>query len=100
MNEITLKNGAVVAETAVKPIMMNLELCQLEDPIAFRELVSVCLDPAHVPLGNTGGKLKALSLLEGDGRVRRVVRDVVISAVSGEDTDMTLGSPYAETSMP
>lgn len=95
-NEITLNNGATALSSTVTAIMLNLGAAYDQEPIAFRELVSICRDKTHVPFGNTGRKLIERGLLEPDGRPHDLVRDVVLSAVTGDDFDLHLGSPVPD----
>jgi hypothetical protein len=91
--EVTLKNGKSAPDVAVRAIMLNLGKCLEDQPIAFYEMACVCRDREHVPFGNTGEILRSRGLLESSGQPHEVVRDVVLSAVTGEDFDLHLGEP-------
>jgi hypothetical protein len=77
--------------------MLSLRLCLEQQPIAFYELACVCKDRSHQTFGDTGETLVTRGLLERSGQPHGLVRDVVLSAVSGEGFDMTLGSPLADS---
>jgi len=89
MKSITLKNGAVEAEPLVDMVMLTLSDLIRHRPIEFYELVMCCRDNEHVPFGNTGDKLKEWALYPISGSIR----NVVLSAVTGDGIDMSLGSP-------
>lgn len=94
METVTLKNGAVEAKPLVKVALMSLEHLINSDPIAFYELVMVCRDKDHKPFGNTREKLSALGLWkEYEDRPHESIRNVVLSAVTGNGLEMVLGSP-------
>ena len=89
MKSITLKNGAVEAELLVDMVMLTLSDLIRHRPIEFYELVMCCRDNEHVPFGNTGDKLKEWALYP----ISDSIRNVVLSAVTGDGIDMSLGSP-------
>ena len=89
MKSITLKNGAVEAEPLVDMVMLTLSDLIRHRPIEFYELVMCCRDNEHVPFGNTGDKLKEWALYP----ISDSIRNVVLSAVTGDGIDMSLGSP-------
>lgn len=63
--------------------------------IVLYELVACCRDRNHQPFGNAGEKLAALELRREDGTIHESIRNIVLSAASGEGLDLTLGSPLA-----
>ena len=95
MNIVTLKNGTQEAEPLVKVAMFSLSNLIEQDPIAFYELVMLCRDRSHSLFGNTPDKLHSLSLIEQSGQPHDSIRNVVLSAVSGDGLDMELHSPVA-----
>jgi hypothetical protein len=92
---VELRNGKSAPEPAVKTTMINLQLVAGRDWLAFYELVSVCRDPDHSIFGDCGATLERLALLDAGGRPHEIVRDVVLSAVTGEDFGLRIGSPIA-----
>jgi hypothetical protein len=89
---VKLKNGSEVAEPLVTTTMMNLELLMEKNPIAFYELVEKCRNPKHEMFGNTAEVAEGLALMN-NRQCHSTTRDIVLSAVHGEDLEMTLGSP-------
>ena len=67
-----------------------------EKPIVAYELVMKCRDPNHKLFGRSGEVLKSLALLEADGQPHDVLRDIVLSATSGDGLQMALGSPLKD----
>lgn len=108
MTEITavrLKNGSEEAASLVGIIMKHLNQLVVSDPISLVELVSKCRDRHHSFWADSGDKLDKLRLVQrilGDGgspeyRVHDCIRNVVLSAVTGDGLNISLGSPAAET---
>ena len=93
MEAVTLKNGAQELDIQVRAVMVSLEDLLGKNPIAFYELVMKCRDWNHQFFGNTGRELRDLALVQSDGNVHDSIRNVVLSAVVGDDLEMTLGSP-------
>lgn len=89
---VKLKNGSLVSKVCVVTTMMNLKLLLESNPIAFYELVMKCRDSDHVFFGNTEEVLKGLALKPDNS----VVKNIVLSAVEGEEFDMRLNSPIAD----
>lgn len=95
---VTLKNGAVEFGPLVSGMRIILQDLVRNEPIPFYELVMVARNPQHQVFSERiSERLKSLNLLEGDGRMHESVRNVIRSAVTGEDLGMELGSPYAES---
>lgn len=92
METVKLRNGAEEVKPAVQAVMMSLRSL---DPIAQYELVMKARDRDHELFGHSGEKLKALKLIEPNGRMHDTVRNVVLSAAEGDGLNMTIGSPVA-----
>ena len=73
--------------------MQSLNTLLAEDPIAFYELTMKARDSQHEFFGNAAQRLQALALVEPDGRINGSVRNIVLSAVTGEGLDMKLDMP-------
>lgn len=97
MKTVTLKNGSEEAEVAVTTLMLSLRLLFESDPIGFYELVSACRDPRHQIWDGYAEKLAGRGLMQAGGGIHETVRAVVLSAVTGDDIGMQLGSPVAES---
>ncbi len=95
METIKLKNGAVEAKPLVVVMMLSLKHLMDEKPIAFYELVMKCRDPEHKFFGATGQDLQKLNLVGPDGTIHSSVRNIVLSATSGEGLVLKLHSPIA-----
>jgi len=94
---VKLKNGAEAMPSAVAVVMMSLEQLFRDHPIAAYELVMKCRDRNHKIFGNGGIQedLQRRALMIGDGHVHESIRDVILSAVSGDGLQMTLSNPVA-----
>lgn len=96
MDMLKLKNGSEEFPALVKVTMMSVEHLLESHPVAFFELVSLCRDRDHELFGNTAVKLQGLGLVDPGGKVHGSIRNIVLSAVEGEDLEMRLISPLAE----
>lgn len=91
-----LKNGSEILTPIVVTTMMSLELLMTRNPAAFYELVQKCRDNTHKMFGNTESVLEELALISRPtGSVHDFVRNIVLSAVVGDDLEMQLGNPVA-----
>ena len=95
---VTLKNGATEAKPLVEVTMMSLDMLLSTNPTSFIELVESCRDREHVIWGSSGERLVQLHLLEsvdsdGHGHIHESIRNIVLSAVTGEGLGLTLGNP-------
>lgn len=97
MDIVKLKNGSEEAKPLVAVLMMTLRRLFEEAPTAAYDLVQMCRDKTARPWGNNGQVLEEMGLVE-NGRVGTSVRNVVLSAVSGDGLAMTLSSPTREQS--
>lgn len=95
MEMLDLKNGSQEPKPLVIVTMMSLERLFNNNPIVFYELVMKARDHQHEFFGDAESALQDLSLLDATGAVHDSVRNIVLSAVTGEDLEMTLGSPFA-----
>lgn len=75
--------------------MMNLELLMNKNPIAFYELLQKCRNPKHAMFGNSVEIVEKLGLMNS-GLVHGTVKNIVLSAVAGDDLEMTINSPIVE----
>ncbi len=90
-----LKNGAEEAAATVVAVMMTLDRLFQEEPILTYELVMLARGPKHVLWGDCGRKLADLALLDHTLQMHASVRNVVLSAITGDDLGMQLGDPKA-----
>jgi len=96
MDIVKLKNGSEEEMKMVAVMMMNLNRLLDDDPRRFYDLVMLCRDSEYQIFGDGKAVLQGLSLVQPNGRVHQSIQNVVLSAVSGEGFDLTLGSPVAE----
>ena len=94
METVTLKNGTVEVKLIVMATLRSLKSLISTDPGTFYELVMVCRDRDHKLFGNAREKLEASKLLQAhESRPHESIRNVILSAVTGDGLDMVLGSP-------
>jgi hypothetical protein len=95
MKIVALKNGTQEPEVLVVTTMMNLDLLMESDPLAVYEMTMLCRDENHRLWGGYASTLARFGLLQPDGKVHSSIKNIVLSAVQGEDLEMKLGSPLA-----
>ena len=104
MNIVTLKNGTEEAEGLVAGIVKTLQTIGREMPTAFYDIVRLCRDPQYLIFGGNHGPigmtLKDYALItvdvHGKALVHDSIRNIVLSAVTGEELEMQLGNPLKE----
>lgn len=92
-----LKNGAEEMRVLVGATMLSLKSLLADDPMAFYDLVELCKDPDYTVFGDNIDVLKAVALVGNDGKIHGSIKNIIVSAVTGEGLDMVLGSPVADT---
>lgn len=95
VEHVKLKNGSTEAKTLVLATMTTLRYLFSRDPVLAEELVCKARNPDHVLWANTAPSLRKLGMITLGGGIHESVRNVVLSAVSGKDADLTLGDPLA-----
>ena len=93
MDILKLRNGSEEGKSVVTCLMISLRRLLDDSPTAFYELVQLCKNPDHEVFVVALWKLKELCLVTPEGDVLGSIRNVVLSAVSDEGIDLTLGSP-------
>ncbi len=93
MKTVVLKNGATESLALVNVTRMSINQLLSSKPMAFYELVEVCRDKNHKIFGTLGDDLIGLALLQNDGQPHGSIKNIVLSAVTGEGMDMTLEDP-------
>jgi hypothetical protein len=91
---VTLRTGGEVPGPVVLTVCLALENLMDTHPVALYEAVEMARDRAHVPFGNTGGALRGIGLLQHDGAMHDVTRDVILACADGDGFDLRLVSPY------
>lgn len=95
---VRLKNNTEEPNSAVAAVMLTLRDMlnsgRLPDTLAFYDIVQFARGT-----GTLSGKAleiaKSRGLVERDGRMHDTIRSIILSAVTGDDAHMSLGSPYA-----
>lgn len=90
----TLRNGRGEFAPLVAGTLIALQALLEQEPVAFYDLVMKCREPAYQFFGNAREKLQQRSLVQPDATVHSSIRNIVLSAVTGDGLDMTLHSPY------
>jgi len=104
-----LKNGSEAYSAVVKAVMLSLRGLMGHDPdfavprmagmLAAHDLVELCRDPGYKVFGPCLETLSSLMLVEAHGEqvtVQSSIKDIVLSAFTGDGTELALGSPYVE----
>lgn len=93
---VLLKNGTKESKALVIGVMVSLRALTgqqtIQSAIGFYELVMACRDSDHKIQGNDGEILEKMGLMK-DGVIHDSVRNIVLSAVVGEDLNMTIVDP-------
>jgi hypothetical protein len=102
METVILTNGDEVPRVMVDTTMLSLRILMAENPVAFYEMMAASRDREHSLFGNCSIVLGTYGLIQSADQTGRVTihdatRSVVLSAVSGEGFDMSLGEPVAVT---
>lgn len=92
---VKLKNGAETMEGPARGMFAVLSQLLERETVVFIELVFRCRDRNHKFFGTTGERLTELKFLDHTGQPHSMVRDIILSAVTGDGMDMALGSPFA-----
>lgn len=96
MEMLALKNGSSAPKPMVITTMRSITYLWekgLTGMCVVIDLVDRCKNPNHkIPDGDMS-QLKELKLIESDGHILEVVKDVVLSAAKGEGVHMTIVSP-------
>jgi len=97
MTMVTLRDGNQVPDSAVRSTMVAIQGLEKENVFALSDLVGICKDPNFVivksPLGDSGGILKKKALLDEDGKVRDIVKRIVLNSIEGEGVMMHVIDP-------
>jgi len=96
METVRLKNGTEEDKPSVVMTMMSLEHVMDERPLALYDLAMMCRDRNYEPFGSNGSYLKDLNLVDQDGSIHNSIRNIVLSAISGDGLDIVLRNPVAK----
>ena len=95
-----LKNGSEYSEELFGIVWSVIKNLFENEPIVFYELVMKCRDFSHPYFGNTAEKLESIGLLSPFRAPHPLVKDIILSAVTGDGLEMTLAFPLAEVPEP
>ena len=94
---IRLRNGREAPASAVRTTWLALERLsdssEITDVMALYEARELARDPGHSPWPGTPETLRGLGLLDHNGTMHDIVRDVILSAVTGAETDLKVTWP-------
>lgn len=90
-----LKNGEEEVESIIVVTMAVLNDLMITRPISLVDLVLKCKDKDYVFFGDNEATLIDLALLDSNGMVYRSIRNIVLSAITGDGLEISLGSPLA-----
>jgi hypothetical protein len=99
MQNVTLKNGAVVGKEQMDALLYKLRALMVQHQEAFYQLVMTCRNPQHENISGLASELRRRGLFNVNNEVDSELRDIVLSGVTGEWPDMTLDSPVLEQSL-
>lgn len=92
--KVTLKNGFdgyTRSQVGVMTVLLRSLLD--DDAVLFYELVMRCRDSNHEFFGTCGVKLQEMQFLDHKQMPHGMVRDIVLSSVTGDGLAMEMGSP-------
>ncbi len=93
MTTVVLKNGATEVLPLVNVTMVSLNSLLGSSPMGLYELLEKCRNKDHKIFGNLGDDLIDLALLQDNGQPHGSIKNIVLSAVSGEGLGMVIGNP-------
>jgi hypothetical protein len=94
---VKLKNGSEEALDQVNAFMYTLRRLFKDEPIAAYDLVLKARNPEHQIFDAARNKLKHFALLLPDGEMHDTVRNIIVSAVTGEGFQMVLNDPIDQS---
>ena len=96
---IRLRNGSEAPRSAVMTSWLAIKRLadsgDMGNVIALYEARELARNPAHQIWGGTGATLRNFALIDGDGRMHDITRDVILSSVLGDGTDVNVTFPVA-----
>ncbi|MFA5143843.1 MAG: hypothetical protein WC522_06740 [Candidatus Omnitrophota bacterium] len=97
---VILKNGAFAYRDGINAVMVALQHLLESRPELFVELVRKARNPDHKIWGGAENEnhLKILNMLQSNGQLHDLTRNILLSAIEGEGLNMRLVSPIKFTS--
>ena len=94
---VMLRTGAVVHARAAQAIWLNIQAVWLLEPGALAEAARIARDARYQASGDAGVTLlKRYALLDADGRMRNIDREVVLAATEGDGVDLVMRPPWPD----
>lgn len=96
MDMVVLNNGTTAPQPAVIATFLSLRGLWrggLDDMCAVIDLVERCRNPQYPIEQGSEAKLRRLALIDSNGKIHEIVRNVALSAAEGKGSTMTLVSP-------
>jgi hypothetical protein len=93
MKTVILKNGAEETETSVITTLINLKMLREKNAIVFYELTTKARNNKHNLFENSRKILKELHLMNENGIIYNSVKNIILSAVTGESIFMEIQNP-------
>ena len=93
MQEVKLKNGGVEMDILTQGVLLALKNLITDNSVAFYDLVMKCRDDQYEPFGNSSAILKHVSLMESGGTIHSSIKNIVLSAVDGDEGEMHIVDP-------
>ncbi len=99
MSTVKLRNGAEEFGPLVPVVERRLQSLMNSDPLAFYDLTMRCRQGrAYTMFPVIESRLIESDLLQANGMPHDSIRNIVLSAVEGDDLEMRLVSPLAASS--
>ena len=93
---VTLKNGSDESQAVVMISLIALDMLMNRQFAAFSNLVMKCRGQKRNFTDENRKTLMEYGLISDDGSIKPFVRNIVLSAVTGEGFDLILGSPISK----
>lgn len=94
---VKLRTGVEVPKSAVRALVVSLEVLWESNITAFYESVMIARNPDHTPFGNTGEILENYALTV-HGVMHDLTRNIILAATEGDDKELRIVSPIDSTS--
>lgn len=99
MEMLRLNNDSSEPKISVATTMMSIRSLWdqgITGICAVSDLYERCRDPNHQIANGELKTLQGLALIQPDGRIHDTIKNVVLSAITGESSDIALGSPIKQ----
>ncbi|MFF9786335.1 hypothetical protein [Streptomyces nigrescens] len=90
---VTLRTGVEVPRILIGTVGVTLGRLRENQPIALYELAKLAQDPDHQLFGNTSQVLRGIGMVDPDGSLNGLTRDIVRAFVELDGGDFRLVHP-------